>query len=85
MASRKNQRGAGKGASSGPEAQASVFKRLADYFEASKAELKKITWPTRRETLATTGAVVVLTIVLSLFLWQADTIIAKAVGLFLAA
>lgn len=85
MASRKNQRGAGKGATHGAEAQPSVFKRLADYFEAAKAELKKITWPTRPETLATTGAVVVLTIVLSLFLWLADTLIAMAVGLFLAA
>lgn len=38
----------------------------------SVAEAKRVVWPTRKETLQTTGVVVVFAIVMALFLWGVD-------------
>ena len=45
---------------------------LRDFFEESKVELKKVTWPTRKETIATSLAVLVLTVVMALYLGVVD-------------
>lgn len=60
------------------------IERLKDYFEKSKAELKKVVWPTRKETIATCGAVLILMVVMSLFLGVLDMALAKIVALVLS-
>jgi preprotein translocase subunit SecE len=42
------------------------------YFEESKAELKKVTWPTKAEVRVTTFAVLILVVVMSIFLGLVD-------------
>lgn len=49
----------------------SFFKRMKKYFKGVLAELKKVTWPTRKELLNYTAIVVAMTV-----------IIAAALGLF---
>ena len=49
------------------------------FFEEAQVELKKITWPTRKETLATCAAVMVLVVVMSLFLGIVDLGLSKIV------
>ena len=39
----------------------------------SVAEAKKVVWPTRKETMQTTGIVLVFVFVMALFLWIVDT------------
>ncbi|THB65332.1 MAG: preprotein translocase subunit SecE [Desulfovibrio sp.] len=46
--------------------------QLVDFFNESKVEIKKVTWPTRKETITTCIAVVVLVIVVSLYLRVID-------------
>lgn len=46
------------------------------YFQQVKAEMKKITWPSRQETTISTIAVFVMVFLASLFLYFADQIIA---------
>lgn len=52
------------------ETQPSVFQRFSSYVEASRLELRKITWPTLNETkrasLAVLGFVAVMAILLGL-------------------
>ncbi len=48
------------------------MRELRDFFEESKVELKKVTWPTRKETIATSLAVLVLTVVMALYLGVVD-------------
>jgi preprotein translocase subunit SecE len=43
-----------------------------NYFEESKAEIKKVTWPTRAEVRVTTLAVLILVAVMSIFLGLVD-------------
>lgn len=42
------------------------------YFEEAKAELKKVTWPTKAEVRVTTFAVLILVVVMSFFLGVVD-------------
>jgi preprotein translocase subunit SecE len=51
---------------SGPGREFHVFAR------ESVAETKKVVWPTRKETLQTTGVVFAFMVVMALFLWIVD-------------
>jgi len=42
------------------------------FSKESVAETRKVVWPTRKETVQTTGVVFVLVIVVALFLWVVD-------------
>ena len=59
----------GEGSSSGIAAKAGAFK---EYLEESKAEIKKVVWPTRKETVATCIAVLALVAVMSVYLGLVD-------------
>ena len=43
-----------------------------EYSQESIAETKKVVWPTRKETLQTTGIVFAFVVVMALFLWIVD-------------
>jgi preprotein translocase subunit SecE len=42
------------------------------YCQDSTAETKKVVWPSRKETLQTTGVVVAFVLVMAIFLWVVD-------------
>jgi preprotein translocase subunit SecE len=42
------------------------------FSQESVAETKKVVWPTRKETLQTTGIVFAFMVVMALFLWAVD-------------
>ena len=56
---------------------------LTDYVEESKAEIKKVTWPTKKEARMTSIAVLILVVVMSLFLGVVDLGLTKIVELIL--
>lgn len=39
--------------------------------------MNKVTWPTRKETIATTGVVIVIVVMVSLYLGVCDVVLAK--------
>ncbi|MEI7806640.1 MAG: preprotein translocase subunit SecE [Hyphomicrobiales bacterium] len=45
------------------------------FLQEVRAESQKVTWPTRRETMITTGMVFVMVLIASLFFLLADQII----------
>ncbi|MFN2202691.1 MAG: preprotein translocase subunit SecE, partial [Caldilineaceae bacterium] len=47
--------------------------RLVRYFRDTRAEIAKVTWPTREEGLRLTGIVLIVTVVSGAFLWLADS------------
>ena len=47
-------------------------KQFAVFAGESVAEVKKVVWPTRKETLQTTGIVFAFMVVMALFLWIVD-------------
>ncbi|MBY4676881.1 preprotein translocase subunit SecE [Marinobacterium arenosum] len=49
-------------------------------FKESKAEIRKVVWPTRQETLQTTAIVVVAVLVIGLLLWGLDSLLSWLVS-----
>ena len=55
-------------------------KRFYIYFQEAIVETKKVVWPSRKETVQTTGVVIAFVVVMGLILWFADFILARAVN-----
>lgn len=53
------------------------------YFKQVKAEMQKVTWPTRKETTVSAIAVFAMVVISSIFLFAADQVMAFAVRLIL--
>ncbi len=47
-------------------------KRLAIFTKETKIELRKVVWPTRDETVKTTGMIMVAVVIVAIFLWIVD-------------
>lgn len=47
--------------------------RLVRYLRDTRAEVAKVTWPTREEGLRLTGIVLIVTLISGIFLWLADS------------
>jgi preprotein translocase subunit SecE len=47
-------------------------KQFAAFAAESVAEVKKVVWPTRKETMQTTAAVFAFVVVMAVFLWVSD-------------
>jgi preprotein translocase subunit SecE len=54
-----------------------------EFIQQVRAEAAKVVWPTRRETLITTGLVLLLVVFTSLFFVGVDTVLRQLVGLAL--
>ena len=63
-----------------------LFQRVARWFREMKSELKKVVWPTPKQTVNNTVIVIVCVIVVGIFIWVFDAlasgIIAALIDLF---
>lgn len=59
------------------------MKKLANYVKASALEMKKVTWPTRKETINYTMLVIGISIAVAAFLGGLDFIFQKGLEMFL--
>lgn len=50
-----------------------------DYIRQVRAEMQKVTWPSRKETTTSTVAVFIMVILAAIFLFLADQFMAMAV------
>ena len=49
-----------------------MYTRAVQFLREVKIELKKVTWPTRKQTLGSTAVVIVLVMIISVFLGLVD-------------
>jgi len=54
-----------------------------EFVRQVRAEMKKVTWPTRQETTVSTIAVFVMVTIISIFLYFSDQLIAVVVRMIL--
>ena len=63
-----------------------IFQRIGRWFREMKSELKKVVWPTPKQTVNNTVIVIVCVIVVGIFIWIFDAlasgIIAALIDLF---
>ncbi len=58
-------------------------KRFVQFGRESVVEAQKVVWPSRKETLQTTGVVVAFVVVMAIFLWLVDATLMSAVKLLM--
>ena len=49
--------------------------RIKEFFMSVQTEMKKVSWPTREELLGSTGVVMVLWLILSLYIFTSDNVL----------
>lgn len=54
---------------------------IGDFIRQTRQEIAKVTWPTRKETLVTTGMVFAMTILAAVFFFLVDQVMAEGVRL----
>jgi preprotein translocase subunit SecE len=57
-----------------------MLSKIKSFFQEVSVELKKVSWPTRQQTVSATMVVIVITIIVSFFLGIVDVILARLVG-----
>ncbi len=60
-----------------------MLAKARNFLQEVKIELGKVTWPTRKETVATAWIVVVIIVLISLYLGACDVVLAKLMRLIL--
>ncbi len=85
MAKKKGKKAAEKQAAQATEqGLGGKVKELITFFEESKVEIKKVVWPTRKETITTCVAVLVVSLVIALYLGVVDLALSKIVEAILS-
>ncbi|MCF8721754.1 preprotein translocase subunit SecE [Nitrospina gracilis] len=56
-----------------------MLAKSKEFLSGVKAEVKKVTWPARKEAVGGTMVVFVVVAFIGLFLWIVDTILSKIV------
>ena len=60
-----------------------LFRKVPEFFREVKAEVLRVTWPTRKELTLTTSMVFLMVFVVALFFFFVDKAISYAVSLVL--
>jgi preprotein translocase subunit SecE len=60
-----------------------ALEQVRQFLAGSKVELKKVTWPTPKQTLASTSVVIIVVVIVSVFLGIVDFGLTKVVKLVL--
>jgi preprotein translocase subunit SecE len=61
------------------------LKKVLQYLRNSRAELKRVTWPSRPEVIQATQATLVFVLLTSVFLLIADTTLGNLIDLIIGA
>ncbi|PLX32848.1 MAG: preprotein translocase subunit SecE [Hyphomicrobiales bacterium] len=54
-----------------------------EFIQQVRSEVAKVTWPSRRETMITTGMVLVMAVLAAIFFFLADQILSWGVSMIL--
>ncbi len=60
-----------------------VFSRIAKWLRELKSELKKVQWPTAKQTVNNTAIVILCVIVVGVFIWVFDALASGVIGAIL--
>lgn len=61
-----------------------MFEKIKQFIKEFRIEMKKVSWPSRKEVVASTGVVLVVVILISFYLGMADFIFSKLLKLLLS-
>lgn len=58
-------------------------RRIGRFLKEVRLEMKRVTWPTRREVSGATWVVIVTVVTIALFIWTIDTLLMQSLHLVL--
>jgi len=61
-----------------------MFEKITQFFKEFRIEMKKVTWPSRKEVVASTGVVLLVVLFVSVYLGLADFVFSKLLKLMLS-
>jgi len=70
---------AGLGVAAGVAALTAPGRAAWEFAKAARVELRKVVWPTRKETLQMTLVVFVMVVLIALFIWVLDWVLLKTI------
>ncbi|MEE8319523.1 MAG: preprotein translocase subunit SecE [bacterium] len=57
-----------------------MWKRVKTFLTDVRVELKRVSWPSRQDTIASTGVVVVVVLIISFYLGFIDVLLSRLVA-----
>jgi preprotein translocase subunit SecE len=60
-----------------------IIQNVTQFLKEAKVELKKVTWPTPKQTLASTAVVIIIVFIVAIYLGLVDFALAKLVKFIL--
>lgn len=63
------------------EEKPKITQKIAEYFKDTRGELRKVSWPTRKQATNLTLIVLAVTVVMALFLGAVDYLFAQLIKL----
>jgi preprotein translocase subunit SecE len=60
-----------------------MVERIVNYLKGVRAEIARVTWPTRNEIISLTALILLLVVVVTLYIWGVDGIIGTLLRLFI--
>jgi preprotein translocase subunit SecE len=60
-----------------------VIENITQFIKDAKVELKKVTWPTPKQTMASTAVVIIIVFIVAIYLGLVDFALAKMVKFIL--
>jgi len=58
------------------------MERVIGYLKSVRAEVRRVTWPTRNEVITMTALIIVLAVLMTLYIWGVDTILQAILRFF---
>ena len=52
-----------------------MIERMVNYLKGVRQEVARVSWPTRNEVISLTALILLLTVVLTLYIWGIDGVI----------
>jgi preprotein translocase subunit SecE len=62
-----------------------MIERLTNYLKGVRAEVSRVSWPTRNEVISLTALILLLTVVLTIYIWGVDGVVGTVLRLFVRA
>jgi len=59
-----------------------MVERIVNYFKSVRAEVARVSWPTRNEVISLTFLILLLVVVLTVYIWGVDGVLGTLLRLF---
>ncbi len=59
-----------------------MVERIVNYLKGVRAEIARVTWPTRNEVISLTALILLLVVIITVYIWGVDGIIGTVLRVF---